>query len=137
MKEPWYKEGLRFGCTQCGKCCTGSPGYVWIDEAEIADMAGFLKISEAEFIQRYTREVDGQLALLEDPRSYDCIFLRDKKCLLYGSRPKQCRTFPFWPENLSSKEAWEETKQRCEGIDHPDAPLYLPKRIEETSGQND
>lgn len=131
----WYKKGLKFGCTQCGQCCTGSPGYVWIDDAEIQEMADYLGIPKEEFIQRYTRQVDGALALLEFPRSYDCIFLRDNKCLVYNSRPKQCRTFPFWPENLTSKEAWEKTKSRCEGVDRPDAPviplLAINKILEE------
>ena len=22
-KQPWYREGLRFECTQCGACCSG------------------------------------------------------------------------------------------------------------------
>lgn len=128
----WFKKGLKFGCTGCGQCCTGAPGYVWVDDTEITEMAAFLQISKQEFIQRYTRQVDGHLSLLEFPRSYDCIFLRDKKCLVYGARPKQCRTFPFWPENLESKKAWEETKRRCEGIDHPDAPLVSLAQIKKS-----
>ena len=28
---PWYRDGLRFTCTRCGNCCTGAPGYVWVD----------------------------------------------------------------------------------------------------------
>lgn len=87
-------------------------------------MATYLKISVKEFMQTYTRQVGGDLSLKEFPRTYDCIFLRDGKyCTVYGARPKQCRTFPFWPENLESKEAWEKCKKRCEGIDHEDAPL--------------
>ena len=38
-QEPWYKEGLRFKCTECGKCCTGAPGYVWVNKEEVAEMA--------------------------------------------------------------------------------------------------
>ena len=33
MAEPWYRDGLRFECTRCGHCCTGAPGYVWVDAA--------------------------------------------------------------------------------------------------------
>ena len=39
QKLPWYADGLRFECSQCGDCCTGEPGYVWVDEAEITAMA--------------------------------------------------------------------------------------------------
>lgn len=123
MTKPWYKDGLRFACTQCGACCTGSPGYVWVSEEEIVEMATFLKITTAEFKRLYTRQVNGQLSLKEFPKSFDCIFLRGKQCTLYGSRPKQCRTFPFWPENVKSKESWEETAKRCEGINHEHAPV--------------
>jgi len=34
------------------------------------------------------------------------VFLKDKQCTVYPVRPAQCRTFPWWKENLSSKEAW-------------------------------
>ena len=34
--KPWYAEGLRFKCTECGQCCTGAPGYVWVNEEEVA-----------------------------------------------------------------------------------------------------
>lgn len=131
MTKPWYQNGLKFGCTECGKCCTGEPGYVWISQKEIEEMAQALNISVSEFIKQYTRQVNGELSLKEHPRTYDCIFLREgNKCLLYKARPKQCRTFPFWPENLSSKQAWEETTKRCEGIDHEHAPLIPLSVIE-------
>ena len=124
MTKPWYKKGLKFACTECGKCCTGQPGYVWITQEEIEEMAKALNISVPDFVKQYTRQVDGQLSLKEFPRTYDCIFLRDgNKCLLYKARPKQCRTFPFWSENLESEKAWNEAAKQCEGINHEHAPL--------------
>ena len=39
MSEPWYKDGLQFECSQCGDCCTGAPGYVWVNKQEIAALA--------------------------------------------------------------------------------------------------
>ena len=33
--QPWYAAGLQFGCTECGNCCAGAPGYVWISTEEI------------------------------------------------------------------------------------------------------
>ena len=32
--SPWYAEGLKFTCSQCGNCCTGGPGYVWISKGD-------------------------------------------------------------------------------------------------------
>ena len=38
-KKPWYADGLQFECTQCGDCCTGAPGYVWVNKSEIEALA--------------------------------------------------------------------------------------------------
>lgn len=130
-KDPWYKEGLRFKCTGCGKCCTGSPGYVWVNEEEIAAMALFLEISPSDFCKKYVRKAHNRLALIELKPNHDCVFLRDKKCLVYGARPTQCKTFPFWPEHLKSKEAWESVKNECEGISE-ECDLIDQNQIEET-----
>jgi len=37
---------------------------------------------------------------------------------VYPARPRQCRTFPFWPENLRSPESWNELEEFCGGVDH-------------------
>ncbi|KAG6559312.1 Putative zinc- or iron-chelating domain [Candidatus Rhabdochlamydia oedothoracis] len=130
MSEKWYKEGLRFHCTGCGKCCTGSPGYVWVSDSEVKEISQFLQISFEECIKKYTRKVVGRLSLLEDYLSYDCVFLKDKNCQIYSTRPKQCRKFPWWLENLKTKKDWEEEAIRCEGINHVDAPLISFGEIE-------
>lgn len=129
MQEPWYKDGLRFKCTGCGQCCTGSPGYVWIDEGEIIEMAKFLNISPEEFVKQYTRRIGNRLSLKEHPKNYDCVFLKERRCLVYGARPHQCRAFPWWPENLASSKEWKNTAKQCEGINHPDAPLVTLQEI--------
>jgi uncharacterized protein len=126
----WYSEGLKFKCTECGKCCTGSPGYVWVNEQEMQAMATFLSLSLKEFMRQYVRRVGQRYSLLESKRTFDCIFLKDKKCQVYGARPTQCRTYPWWPQNLRSQQAWEETARTCEGI-NPDAPLIPLATIEE------
>ncbi|MEC7840381.1 MAG: YkgJ family cysteine cluster protein [Chlamydiota bacterium] len=128
--QPWYQEGLRFKCTGCGQCCTGGPGAVWISQEEIELMAKHLNLAESEFIKTYTRLIDGKRSLIEDPVSYDCVFLKDNKCSLYSVRPKQCRTFPWWQQNLTSKKAWKEAAQWCEGINHPEAPIVPSSEID-------
>lgn len=129
--EPWFSSGLRFKCTGCGGCCTGSPGYVYLSKVDIENLARHFNISEKEVTQKYTRYIDGQYALLEHPEPYDCIFLKDKKCTVYEARPTQCRTFPWWVNHLREPKDWEEAAKRCEGINHPDAPLVPSTYIEE------
>ena len=126
----WIGEGLRFRCTGCGRCCTGSPGYVFLSPSDITRLAAHLQIGQKEFMRRYTRLVHGEVALLDEPRSDHCIFLKDRACSAYEARPTQCRTYPWWIHNISSREAWEETAKECEGINHPDAPLVPAEEIE-------
>lgn len=114
MSSSWFRDGLRFECTQCGDCCTGRPGYVWVNRREIERLAEFLHLSVAEFGRRYLRRVQGSYSLIEKANG-DCIFYRDG-CTVYPERPGQCRSFPFWPENLESREAWQEVAAECPGI---------------------
>jgi len=130
--NPWYANGLHFTCTQCGNCCTGGPGYVWISKEEIVRLAEFLQTTPESVVEKYCRKVDGRFSLKERRTSeglYDCVFLKEqpfstggiastkKACSVYSVRPLQCRTWPFWPEILSTREGWKRAGKRCHGID--------------------
>jgi uncharacterized protein len=128
-EEPWYKEGLRFKCTECGGCCTGSPGYIWINEEEIQALANHLKMNLDDFAKKYLRKIGHRFSLNERPHTYDCVFLKNKKCTIYGFRPKQCRTFPWWTQNLKSRQDWIEAAKFCEGIDNT-APIMPFEEIQ-------
>jgi Fe-S-cluster containining protein len=125
---PWYAEGLRFGCQRCGHCCGGGPGYVWVDEDELADIAQFFGISPAEFRGMYVRNLWRGMSLREKA-NYDCVLLDEQGCCMaYDVRPMQCRNWPFWPSNLRSPEAWQEAAERCPGIGQ--GPVYAYEQIE-------
>lgn len=128
MEENWYDKGVRFACTGCGKCCTGK-GSVFLNEAEIEQLASFLHLSKAAFMLKYVRRKEGQLALVDAPSSDGCVFLKGKQCSVYEARPTQCRTFPFWPEHLRSRKHWESLKNCCEGI-HEEATIVDKESIE-------
>ncbi len=97
MPQPWFKDGLQFTCSQCGDCCTGSPGYVWVVKEEIAAMAAEVGLSVDAFEKKYVRKVGLRKSLLEYSNG-DCVFFdaKSRKCTVYNARPKQCRTWPFW-----------------------------------------
>jgi len=114
--QPWYKDGLRFTCTQCGDCCTGDPGYVWVTDEEMQALADYRGISIGEFRISHTKLVGGRVSLREFANG-DCTFFdgATRKCTVYSARPAQCRTWPFWNSNLESEETWKEVVSVCPG----------------------
>ena len=128
--RPWYHQGLRFMCTGCGACCTGS-GRVWLTEAEMYTLAESLELDVNIFVDRHVERREGRWSLRENQSTGECVFLSDGRCQVYLARPRQCRTFPWWPTTLSQPEAWQEARRVCEGIDHPEAPLVQLEDIRE------
>ena len=129
--KPWYADGLRFRCTQCGDCCTGAPGYVWVNKEEIRALAEEVGADDVEaFEQEYVRKIGIRKSLREFPNG-DCVFFdnEQRKCTVYGARPRQCRTWPFWDSNLRTEEAWAETCEACPGSGR--GKLYTWEQIEE------
>jgi uncharacterized protein len=117
---PWYQDGLCFSCTQCGNCCSGAPGYVWVTNAEIEAIAQFLGLLPAEFVRLHVRKTNHSRSLLEKPGG-DCEFLERlpdgrTQCQIHSVRPVQCRTWPFWKSNLATPEDWADTGRDCPGI---------------------
>jgi len=128
--KPWYSDGLQFQCSGCGDCCTGAPGYVWVNKAEIAALASEVSMEVAEFEEKYVRMVGVRKSLKEFANG-DCVFFdnQSRKCEVYGARPRQCRTWPFWDSNLRTPEAWEATCEECPGSGT--GKLYQLGEIEE------
>lgn len=112
----WFEPGLPFRCTGCGDCCTGAPGAVWLDDADVARLARHLELTPKEFEERHVRRLVGRRSLLERFDG-DCEFFdrEGRGCRVYEARPTQCRTYPWWPANLASPEAWREVCEACEG----------------------
>jgi len=115
MENPWYHEGLRFRCTQCGHCCTGAPGFVWVTEDELDALSRFQAMPRDQVEKLYTRWLGSRRSLREKANG-DCVF-SDKKagCTISPVRPSQCRTWPFWESNIVTPEAWEHTCEICPG----------------------
>lgn len=119
---------------------------MWLTKDEIVRLANHLKISPEETVEKYCRKIDGQFSLKENRNArgeYDCVFLKEIKpaggkrgevvqskrvCGIYEVRPLQCRTWPFWTGNLSSKKAWENAGVRCHGINR--GKLWTKEKME-------
>ncbi len=107
---------IRFECiNDCSNCCQLSGGFVYLTEDEAVAIARYMETSEDLFMEWFVRWIDEKLALVDGPEEH-CIFLENGRCSIYPVRPKQCRTYPFWPENMETKDRWALTKQMCPGI---------------------
>jgi len=115
-EDVWYKDGLPFSCTQCGNCCTGSTGFVWVTEDDLLAIAEYLDKPIGEVRLLHTRPAKGKTSLREYPNG-DCIYFDGNKrgCTIYPVRPIQCRTWPFWNSNLTDRAAWDQTEKDCPG----------------------
>lgn len=115
-ENPWYAPGLKFNCTQCGDCCTGEPGHVWVSVEELRAIAKYRGVPYGEVRYQDARKVGNSLSLKEHANG-DCVYFdgQTRKCTIYAVRPIQCRTWPFWNSNLESPETWQETQDRCPG----------------------
>lgn len=117
-QDEWMSSGLRFECQQSGRCCTshGEFGFVYLTREDRAKMAKHLGLTAAEFKQKYCEKTDGIWHLIERKGNPDCLFLKGKQCGVYEARPTQCRTWPFWPDNMNAKTWKSEIAAFCPGI---------------------
>jgi uncharacterized protein len=117
VSDPWYADGLNFTCTRCGHCCTGEPGFVWVNDDEVRALAAFRGEPLEEVLGLYTRREGGTRRSLKEKANGDCVFYdRETGCTVYPVRPRQCRTWPFWECNTHRPEAWAKAAVDCPGM---------------------
>lgn len=132
----FYKKfRLRFECTRCGHCCVAGGNYhVFLEPGEAEAIRGHLGLSRSWFRRRYLAWSQGGERVLASREDGRCIFLDAAgHCRVYGARPVQCRTYPFWPELVTRRSAWEKERRRCEGIGR--GPVVTVERIETALAQ--
>jgi hypothetical protein len=124
----FYAAGLRFQCQGEGKCCVsrGKYGYVYLSFNDRRRLAAHFKLTTSEFTARYTEKEDGLYQLKYKDR--DCPFLQENLCAVYEARPWQCRTWPFWPENMNTEIWGNEVASWCPGVGK--GRLYTAEEIE-------
>jgi Fe-S-cluster containining protein len=115
-------------CQRCTACCRW-PGEVRLTDAEIARLAGFLGVSEAQFIQRYTRlRSDRRGLTLQEKPDGACVFLDGADCSVQPVKPQQCRDFP----NLWNFPGFE---QACRAIPRRVGEAEYRELIERATGR--
>ena len=118
MGEDFFKKGINFKCKGSSSCCVsrGNYGYVYLTKKDLNNIARYLNIPNDLFKKKYCEFTDGYLHLKEINTNGNCQFLKNKKCSVYAARPMQCRTWPFWKENMNSKKWNQEIINFCPGI---------------------
>tara|TARA_Y100000741_G_scaffold173610_1_gene131579 strand:- start:226 stop:687 length:462 start_codon:yes stop_codon:yes gene_type:complete len=119
MNKINIKDGIKFECQGSGNCCVsrGSYGFVYLSLTDLKRFSKYFNLSIKEFKLKYCQNTDGFIHLIErQSLKGKCIFLKNKKCTVYKSRPSQCRTWPFWNENMNVKIWNEEISINCPGI---------------------
>ena len=121
-----WKKGFPFGfdqsaCKNCGgNCCRGKSGRIWLNQEEIRQIGSLLKINTIDFLAGYLDRFGNRYSIKERvvDKEFLCIFFNDEtcSCLIYNSRPHQCRTFPFWDFYLDNPES---VGSACPGIRFP------------------
>mmetsp|Transcript_14015 Transcript_14015/g.23336 ORF Transcript_14015/g.23336 Transcript_14015/m.23336 type:complete len:765 (-) Transcript_14015:26-2320(-) len=124
--KPWFDGAVGFACTACGKCCLSrGQSRVFVNPKEIERISKQTKLSAETFttnIKQSKSSMNGNsitnlVSLKGDPTGKQCMFLDTKNhCSIYESRPTQCRTYPYWPQNMIGQAEWLAESYDCEGI---------------------
>lgn len=117
---------MKFQCQEScgGKCCSrskeNSGAFVFLTKSDvniIEKATGRNREKFSELLEfdstRFTRKKSKQrvLKMVGDA----CTFFEKGKCKIFENRPMQCKTFPFWPENMKAYK-WNKLKKFCIGI---------------------
>lgn len=121
----FFDKGIRFECQQCGACCTGEPGIIYIDNDEVKEVAKYLSVQVSEFIETHLDPFKSGYSIREHADGR-CLFYNGG-CTIYAVRPNQCKSFPFWFENLRSQKKWLRVTKECPGIGR--GSLYSKEQI--------
>ena len=118
MNKINYKLGIKFECQGSSNCCVSrnSYGFVYLSNKDIKKLSIFTKLSIKDFEKLYCEKTNGFIHLKEKNKNGNCLFLKEKKCTVYKARPTQCRTWPFWGENMNQKKWNQELSKFCPGI---------------------
>ncbi len=129
-------------CDTCGGyCCNGESGNIWVTRREIVALAEAMGMDVPSFVDRYLKKVGYRTSIGErcEGDNYACLLFDRKKggCSVYGARPAQCRSFPFWDY---FKERPDEAEAECPGVirlKNPGDTDEKGERLRQRDGEGD
>ncbi len=119
MVNTIFEKGIKFKCQGSANCCIsrGNHGYVYLSKDDLNKLANFFNLNKNEFKKKYCKITNGFIHLKEFKKNKgNCLFLINNRCSVYRARPIQCRTWPFWNENMNAKTWNKEIALFCPGV---------------------
>ena len=110
----FFDQGIRFTCQNCGDCCCGAPGIIRVTLEDIMRIASYLNQSPQDILNNSVSPYKEVYTIRE--RQDGCCLYYESGCRIYPVRPIQCRTYPFWFNNLRSEKNWNRVCRACPGI---------------------
>jgi uncharacterized protein len=111
----------------------GTYGYVYLTLEDRRRLAGHFGLRTSAFTRRYCLKTGGHYHLRDFGEA--CQYLDGTRCMVYEARPTQCRTWPFWPENMGARVWSEEIATYCPGVGK--GRLYPEAEIRELLAQEE
>lgn len=99
-------------CTVCANCCRVAT--VELSDRDVRDLSKFLRISERQFIEKYTAH-DPEEGLILKRTEQGCVFLDGNACSIYENRPRTCINFPHLVrgEGSVAHRMWQMVDRAC------------------------
>jgi Fe-S-cluster containining protein len=147
------KNGFKFSCQKCGKCCTGKgEGQIFIYKPDVERLFKHFKCnseSEKTVFAREHFDTTSQKFVLKEKdskhRKYyhfdtlvikvigdaeNCSFLENGNvCKIYDARPFQCVAYPLWRILVTNQRNWNENAQKCKGINNRKGDYFSKEEI--------
>lgn len=106
------------------------PGFVYISDTELSKIASHLGEKIQDLIARLKLQREDHRWMIDANDGNGCPLLdANKSCSVHPVKPKQCATFPFWPELLDDAAEWDAAKRYCPGIDATQGKIYTRGEI--------
>jgi hypothetical protein len=103
---------IKFSCQRCGACCLRE-GFVFLTTEELFSLADYMQ-QDVDIVRDKWLATWQRRYVLKSHPDGGCVFYdKDIGCAIYPVRPEQCRTYPYWSEDL---DWFEKERKMCEGI---------------------
>ena len=116
-RDPWYKgQVILFDCHGCAKCCKRK-GMIYFSQEDIRNASQYLEMTVDDFEKMYILRTKDVAYIYVSGNARPCPFLnKANKCRIHDAKPQQCRSYPFWPNIMESKQKLNTERIHCKGI---------------------